>query len=117
MKTRNGFVSNSSTSSFCIFGARFGSFPKVEGLPPSEEPLEEGEEDEYDLEYRLEKFLEPLGLRIWSPEDAGYYIGASWPSIKDDETGAQFKDRIKRTLVEVIGKDVECHTHSEAWYS
>ena len=95
MKIRQGFVSNSSSSSFLIYGVTV----------PSNEDL-------YDK-------CDKLKLVCKSPpyEDGRcMYIGRSWCEVKDDETGAQFKKRVKEELTKFFGKEVECGTLENAWY-
>ena len=94
MKIRNGFVSNSSTSSFCIYGAAIDK-SKVD-----------------------EDAVEKAGLEYHRGDpnngDDYVYIGRSWCSIKDDETGAQFKKNIEILLKEMF-ETTKCSTYEEAW--
>jgi hypothetical protein len=98
MKVRKGFVSNSSSTSFVIYGVS----------------LPEGKEDDY---YDLLSD-DPVGLNIFYPEYDGIYIGKSWSSIKDDETGLQFKQSVENRLKELLGnQDVKCSTYEEGYYN
>lgn len=104
MKIRNGFVSNSSTSSFCIYGAEI-----------DDDTYEKFEE----LNIKTFKTLE-----IEHGENGECYIGLSWPSIKDNETGKQFKERIEAKVKELfkeaeleIPKKLEFMTIQEAFYN
>ena len=90
MKIRVGFVSNSSSSSFLIYGAVVSDDT---------------------MKHELEK--EGLS-EIYGQDDT--YIGLSWDQIKDDESGAQFKQRIRDAIKKVCGPDVKCQTFSESWY-
>jgi len=149
MKIRQGFVSNSSTTSFCIYGTCFKSkpltlnviktfkknspeeFEKIikanEGKSWCEDAIKllknidninefenEDEEDEI-LEELLYEGM-PFGLE-WHPyyDADSYYIGRSWSSIGDDETGKQFKESIKMSLRQLFGEDIKCSTYAEAW--
>jgi hypothetical protein len=86
MKIRTGFVSNSSTSSFCIYGSH------IDG-------------DNYDEEF-YEK-VENLGLECYENErSGGYFVGLSPVNLQDDETGLQFKERIKALLKQLVGDEV-----------
>jgi len=134
MKVRQGFVSNSSSSSFCIYGICVEDIESlVDGNPKLkpkiyekyvEEQKKWGEEilpeeeyfenvDSYDLRERLEYLL---GMEIYKPGDWGcFYIGDSWSSIGDDETGKQFKERVEKELKETFGEGLSFSTHEEGW--
>jgi hypothetical protein len=106
MKIRNGFVSNSSTSSFLIYGVLLD-----ESYPEADDSFYDRAESEmYDLKL-------PLGAHYFD----GTYIGTSWSKVKDDETGRQFKDRVESSIKELIdhmGLDTEklkFGTFEEAW--
>ena len=90
MKIRNGFVSNSSSSSFCIYGTSV------------------------DIDGNIEEMIENTGLEIHNYYDT-IYVGRSWSSIKDDETGAQFKESVNKALKN-LGIDAKCGTCEEAWF-
>lgn len=112
MKIRNGFVSNSSSSSFCIYGASFDS-SEVRELLKNIEGLEDA--DLYELREHMES--KDTDLSFWTPPDYGMlFIGKDWSSVKDAETGKEFKEHIEAELEKLCGKKVECGTHSEAWY-
>jgi hypothetical protein len=74
MKIRNGFVSNSSSSSFCIMGIRITS----------------------ELYYKIGKERKPttLDTETGISHDDVYYIGYNPDKMGEDETLGQFKDRI-----------------------
>jgi hypothetical protein len=107
VKVRTGFVSNSSSSSFLIWGV-YLSESKIRELLP----LPEGSV------YRaLDERLKGTDLESHSPGyDSNHYIGLSWDKVKDDETGAHFKARVQEALTRVFGAPVECGTHEEAWH-
>lgn len=97
MKVRYGFVSNSSTTSFCIYGAAISS----------------DKADELDSDKELE-------VHYGDPEadNDGAYVGVSWKRIGDNETGAQFKARIQEAVKKLVGdeaKDLNFCTIEEAY--
>ena len=94
MKIRQGFVSNSSSSSFCIYGCC----------------IEENDIDAID-----EKLKEKNIYIVYGPYDS-VYIGREFTSIKDDETGKQFKENVEKEIEEVLGEKRKCSTFEEGWY-
>lgn len=93
MKIRQGFVSNSSTTSFLIYGVSVDDAELVDKA--------------WDVEG-----IEGYG----NPYDSGGWIGASWCQVRDDETGAQFKARVEAKLFTELGiKPEQCDTIEQAW--
>jgi len=107
MKIRNGFVSNSSSSSFCIFGVCF-----------SGEKANEIEALESNAEFNMQ--LKDFGLELIYGDPNGYessvYIGKSWDRIGNDETGQQFKNSIAENVKVLLSDEsIECSSHEDAW--
>lgn len=118
MKVRAGFVSNSSSSSFCIYGTSMEFDEVIEkikesNLIPQEELDRLEEEDEW---YELGEILEEkLGLSTYQSDD-NFWIGKEWSSIDDDETGRQFKENVKSKLEKAFGP-TDCDTYDEEIYN
>lgn len=121
MKIRTGFVSNSSSSSFCIFGITSAdegpfninnlteeaiSFLKSKDLLNKKEDCDclcgdedceectcECEDDciDTDIAYDLCKHFE---IDYWY--NYGFSFGTSWATIEDDQTGKQFKESVRK---------------------
>jgi len=115
MKIRAGFVSNSSSSSFCIYGTYMDVNEVVEKMKDflTEEEIELIEDEPYEVQELIE---EKTDLAVYMSEDS-IWIGKSWTSVGDDQTGKQFKDSVQEELEKVFGPDVECGTHEEEIYS
>lgn len=96
-KVRNGFVSNSSSSSFLIYGT---------SITNSE--LEKMED------FDGWKFQKSTGLSVYD-RDYETYIGESWDNIGDDETGKQFKERVEKKILEHF-PEAKFGTFEDAWY-
>lgn len=110
MKIRNGFVSNSSSSSFLIYGVM------VENLRELHEK-EKGpkSDDDYDSYEYAEELAQKHGLAYVCGFDGDYhYFGRSWDSIKDDETGKAFKEDVEKKVKNIV--DTKPSTIQEAWY-
>jgi len=135
MKIRQGFVSNSSSSSFCIYGISMDKSDMMDALIKkgiaTEDDLSDGLYEylddwsfKYDLkqkglsEKEIEAKLADRPLADFEYESICgecHYLGISWSNIKDDETGAEFKARIDTKMKEIFGDEAVCSTHEEAW--
>lgn len=114
MKSRSGFVSNSSSSSFLIYGTSVDSSDARAWLK-SNKNLSDDEIDEMDS-YEIREIIESeCGLNFFGNSDYGMYVGASWDEVGDDETGKQFKTRVE-TEVKKVFPDASFSTYEEAWY-
>ena len=115
MKLRMGFVSNSSTTSFCIFGMEldYEEAEKIildKKLATIEEIDDNGVWEYLDLDLPDSK----LEVHVAWPWDM-CWIGKSYTSMGLKETREEFENGVRSELKELLGKDVECGIHEEAW--
>jgi hypothetical protein len=91
MKVRTGHISNSSTTSFCIYGI-----------------VLEGDEAE-ELDGKIWKMepgsrLDSHGIDQWLP---GTVFGLELTKMKGDETRNEFNERVRQLLSEALEREVE----------
>lgn len=84
MKIRNGFVSNSSSSSFCIIGAKLDN-DTIDDIVKNNLTPAELEEWEYDQYQMLEDYLSVKGLTNFRDE-YDTYIGVSIQGADKNKT-------------------------------
>jgi hypothetical protein len=119
MKVRNGFVSNSSSSSFLIYGFCMESDAFISLMRESKFKdviEEEWELDSYEILRQLKKAFKKEGVEIETGWESEYsYIGLDPRSIGDDETGKEFRERVESSVGKVFGEKKKCSWHEEAW--
>ena len=124
MKIRNGFVSNSSSSSFLIYGVYVNNIDEITLSLIEDGTITEEEAKDMCVYEIGDIFCDKLGddsqLECRSiPYDNGIYIGISPDNIKDDNmTFGQFKqlavDEIKFHLPGMFGNK-DFSWYQEAW--
>lgn len=133
MKTRIGFVSNSSTTSFAIYGCHIGGHSKeimeatkkmlLKSISPNAAPYRARDEYDEDISYQTEElaYLIKLALpmlNVWCPNDNGVvYVGRQLWDMKENETKKKFMDDISKKIKIIFGDSVTCGYHQEAWYN
>ena len=119
MKSRYGFISNSSSTSFLIYG--YCSEHKREDAIKIAKALnlEYNEEDD-DYTDMFDKLAEVLNDKTdktfycYYPESDAVYIGVSYHQIRSDETGGDFRSSIETAIHEVL-PEVTVGDHDESW--
>lgn len=113
MKTRIGFVSNSSTTSFCIMGTYISKdeIPKELDYTQSNFWMRLLECEPNDYRFRI--YRNPNNRSL-------YYIGFQKHEMREDETLEQFRQRVKEALdVELDGAEVKnkaIRWIEDSWY-
>lgn len=113
MKIRNGFVSNSSSSSFHIYGVELdkNEFEKMildKGLTTKDEL------DKLGLDEVLWGIVPGLEGKCVYEWDA-VYLGRFYNYIKDDETGKDFKENTEKALKKFLGEDIDIRERQEVY--
>ena len=128
MKTRSGFVSNSSSTSFCVYGAHFNEEREfLKSFQVNSPELFENFINKCDEEWRAELRGEvddddcQGALCEWQSEleesidssiaigvgECDILVGVPCTEFRDDETGAQFKERYKKVMRDTFGVDAK----------
>ncbi len=110
MKIRSGFVSNSSSSSFVIYGVWIKDASGVVDFT-------EDEGDSVIIEKAVKTITDKVFDFEFYNEDEldGYYIGVHPASCPDDMTMGDFKKGIRDRLEKII-PNTSCGWHQEEFY-
>ena len=119
MKIRTGFVSNSSSTSFTIYGKEIDDvtsfFDEIYDKLPADLLQKMEKFDDYD---KMEELAEFLGKEFECHSLEYYnYLGVNWFNLGEDETPRQFKEKIDNTFKEKLGIDAnELDMHEYCGY-
>ena len=112
MKIRKGFVSNSSSTSFCIYGANIEIDDLKQFLPENTNFNKEDWEFGIDWWNINSIIIKQLGKEFSfffeGEELQNFYIGRTLESLEDNETGKQFKKLVEEKIKKFFGEDYEC---------
>ena len=108
MKFRQGFVSNSSTTSFCICGISTNE-EQLEDWLKDKVSEEEKEEDDYEVYDIVEELCDKEGLSVHAEPDSyySYWIGLDIQKLDDNETLKDFKNKTKEKLKRIFGDNID----------
>lgn len=116
MKIRQGFVSNSSSSSFHMYGV-CANESEIKEMMLAKELISEEDLERYGIFEDIDN-LDFKGLTYHSHYDGGcVFIGRSYRTLKDDETGGEFKQSAESAIKEIFGKEKKCEEFMETIYN
>ena len=118
MKDRKSWVSNSSSTSFCVYGICIDEAEFMEVVKNKYPNCKIGETNDEGDEWNYWDWIESedLDTKGLTFEHCGeaetHWIGLSATEIEDEETGKQFKERAEKALNEFFGD----HGNDLRWY-
>jgi hypothetical protein len=101
VKRRNGFVSNSSATSFCLYGACVDE-DVVLGRHPDMDDIND--------------IAKKYGLEVKITPYSNICIGKHPNNIKNDQTGAQFRNEVKKSVSKLMGEPTDVGLQEQCWH-
>jgi len=109
MKIRKGFVSNSSSTSFCVYGDIIEE-SELKDIFSKLVDTWSDEDDLYAICEDLELVFQDTGIEVIAGEDC-LVIGRGYDTLRDNETGAEFKTSVETALKAKLGDEAVGKMH------
>jgi hypothetical protein len=126
MKIRNGWVSNSSTTSFVVAGAEISDMPEVPNWARADEEEIQRFEDYFTPELvekvkakgsdTIGEFIEDFGLEAFGSDEGEFFIG-EYPEPRDDQTWGDYKREVFKKVSKVVKHPGQVAIHAGSYYS
>jgi len=133
MKIRTGFVSNSSSSSFLIYGTEISRYDLIKLLIENykEQIINKYKDEDFSFEnfdgdfneiinsYGLNEIADNIKIPLFYRYDYDserVFFGRSLTEMADDETFGEFKSEIKEKLKSMFGENMEPSIIKEVYY-
>lgn len=118
MKIRQGFVSNSSSTSFCIYGCYMvrEEFQKILHNFSCVDEIDIEDKDFFIEDVDFGSIINEINkksnnfLEFYFDQECFdcFYIGAPFENMKEGETLKQFKSKVENAIKDIIKEDVNC---------
>lgn len=113
MKIRTGFVSNSSTSSFCIYGCFLDQDKAIKLFVKAGILTEPAANNSWGA---CQMGADEIGVKFYTGEsDLGAYFGFDFTNIPDDVNVGEWKQEKEEVLKKIFGEEISCYVYLEAW--
>jgi hypothetical protein len=116
MKIRTGFVSNSSSSSFCLYGVYVEDIDKL--LEQAQELFKKNGNSDADPQYpTYPESIRHKDTYVLEYADTGiFYLGTELLNMEEDETFREFKDRTQQAILDLDIELTGFEVHEKGWY-
>jgi len=116
MKVRTGFVSNSSSSSFCLYGICVEDIDKL--IEQAQKLFKKNGGSDADPRYpTYPESITHKDIYILEYSDTGiFYLGTELQYMKGNETYKEFKTRTEQAILELDIELTGFGVYEEGWY-